>query len=138
MGSFAQLGGMVVNRIGSEQQRREFDLESKAFKKEANLLTEEGLRDIEREQLEGEKFEARQRLSFLNSGVSLRGSPLLVGQETREELGKRKEASTRRVFSQRKRLRQEARKSRSKGRATVIQTTSQNLGTLSKMGKGGK
>ncbi len=130
-GGYGQIIGMVLNRAGSEAERRESELESKALKKQANLASEEAERDALRTEQEGEQFQAKQKLSFLKSGVSLQGSPLLTLAETGEETGEQAAAIRRRGGAQRTFLRRQAQQARGRGRASVLKATAENIGTAS-------
>lgn len=56
-----------------------------AAEKEAALLEEEGRRAARRHKENTEDFRRSQRMEFLKSGVTIKGSPLLVLEETREK-----------------------------------------------------
>jgi hypothetical protein len=125
MGGYVQAAMMVLGGADTwNQQRRE----SKSQKKEADLITEEGLAETARIRHEGEAFEANQRLSYLKNGVSLRGSPLLVLADTQAEVGKQAEANTRRTFAARKKHRTLARRARVKGRSGMLSSGSSGAG----------
>lgn len=125
MGGYVQAAMMI---IGGAETYRNQRRESKSLKKEAAITTEEGLAEAERIKLQGKEFEANQRLSYLKSGVSLRGSPLLVLAETQKETEKQVDAQTRRTFAMRSKLRTQARRARVKGRAGILSSGSSGTG----------
>lgn len=87
---------------------------------QARLTQEEARLEAERRATEVRRFEKRQRVAFLKSGVTLEGSPLLILEETLFEGQKEvdaivKSGNTRATF-----LEREAQITRSEGRAQLI------------------
>jgi len=118
-------GGAGVLAFQSAQE------EAKAQKEVGALSAEEAFTEAERVGEEGRRFETKQKLAFLKSGVRLEGSPLLVLQRTREEIGKEVSAIERRGLSQRRLARKKARITRRTGRGQLISSIAKGAGTIS-------
>lgn len=65
--------------------KKSADEEASNIRKQAGLQLEESRVEAERVGENFRKFQIKQKLSFLKSGVSLEGSPLLVLADTAEE-----------------------------------------------------
>ncbi len=103
--------------------------EESALKKQAGVAFEEGQAEGKRVQEESERLQTRQRLSFLKSGVSLQGSPLLAIART-EELGKAQaDAIRNRGLAQSGLLRSKAKIAGRTGRAQFLGSAAQASAT---------
>lgn len=77
-GAAMQLGGIMGEQYGAYQQMNE-------SQKQAKNLINDSERQAKKMKAENETFSADQESMFLNSGVVLEGSPLLVLEETRNK-----------------------------------------------------
>ena len=112
--------GSIIELFAAFSANKAARREAKSLKKQGNLAAEEAIAESEREQREGERFQARQALGFLKSGVSLQGTPLTVLAETEAETTRQTAATRRAGFSRRSLLREKAEVVRGGGRAQVI------------------
>lgn len=60
--------------------------EARALKKEASMIEMEGVEAASKTREEGRSFLGEQALSFIRSGISLEGSPLLVLEKTQRDI----------------------------------------------------
>lgn len=78
--------------LGAMSAKQSADDEAEALEQQAELARQEDLEEARRLDIEHRKFLARQSVMFLKGGVVLKGSPLLILQETREEREKQVKA----------------------------------------------
>lgn len=126
MGGYTQIIQAITSRAAGIESQRASKREARAIKKQGAKTAEEARVASERELQEGERFQARQKLSFLKSGVSLEGSPLLALAETEEEF-KTRAAATKAAGEARFQLaRDRAKNLRIRGRAAILGSTAQS------------
>ncbi len=76
------IGSMAMKVMQGIAQKKAGNEEAKDIRRQASLQKEETLREADRVKTERRKFLAKQGLSYVHSGVTLEGSPLLVLEET--------------------------------------------------------
>ncbi len=79
------IGSMAMKVMQGIAQKRAGNEEAKDIRRQAALQQEETMREADRVKTERRKFLAKQGLSYVKSGVSLEGSPLLILEETKIE-----------------------------------------------------
>ncbi len=79
------IGSMAMKVFQGIAQKKAGNEEARDIRRQAALQQEETLREADRVKTERRKFLAKQGLSYVKSGVSLEGSPLLILEETKIE-----------------------------------------------------
>lgn len=129
IGLIAGLGSAVASRRVGRIEQEAFREESRAVQLQGAIAREEAEEEAERQELENIRFQEQQRVTFLKSGVSLAGSPLLVLAET-EEIGAKEVAAVRRRGAAQFGLASaRARALRKRGKARLIGRTTEGLAT---------
>jgi len=108
--------------------------EASAQEEQARLANAEARREADRTAKTNDVFRRRQKLAFLKSGVLLEGSPLLVLQETQEESQKEVDAIRARGNALEDLGKRRASVTRSEGRAKLIGSIGQAIGTIGQAG----
>ena len=93
------------------------DKESAIIEEQALLSEQESIEEADRLKIEGAKFKAKQSVAFTKSGVSIKGSPLLVLEETRRGIDLEVSAELRRGQAIKRLGFQQAEQVRASGRA---------------------
>jgi len=89
MGSYFTAGAQILQGLEARKAAKQ---EGGDLRKQGAIAVQEAEAEGDRQAKINDRFEQRQRLSFLKSGVSLGGSPLDVLAETRETGRKEVEA----------------------------------------------
>lgn len=93
------IGSMAMKMYQGYQAKKAGNEEAKDIRRQAALQQEETLREADRVKTDRRKFLAKQGLSYVKSGVSLEGSPLLILEETKIESEKEVAALTSQAHS---------------------------------------
>lgn len=117
MSSFITAGFQVLQGVETFQAAK---TEEKALRRQGGLAVQESEREAERQQEANERFEQRQRLSFLKAGVRLEGTPLQVLAETQEKGTEEVEAVRERGIAEGGLLRSRAQVTRRGGRSALL------------------
>ncbi len=111
------MGGQLFSGFAANEAARS---EARALEKEAALARKEGLEEADRLDKEHKRFLAYQSLMYMKGGVTLKGSPLFVLKETREEAKKQVNAQRNRANALYGLGRDRASRVRNEGRAALI------------------
>lgn len=115
------VGGFSQMSAGRDQQA--------LYEEQAQLIEEEGARDNAQLAREAEHFQARQAHQYLNSGVILQGSPLLILDETRKLATEELNARDKQTKARAKMARMQGAASRKSGRNSMFGNLLGALGT---------
>lgn len=79
------VGGAMYSGYSSYEEGKE---QKKQYEEQARIAEEESAEAVEAKESERRRLLANQRMAYLANGVSLAGTPLIVGEETRMEYQK--------------------------------------------------
>jgi hypothetical protein len=103
--------------------------QASAIEKQAQIAREEAEFKAQQGETQRRKFLAEQRMAYLASGVSLEGTPLIIGEETWKEFTNEINAIRKSGAAQSEYLMTEAQTTRNTGRAQLIGSIFEGVGT---------
>jgi hypothetical protein len=122
----AMAGSSIYSGIQADKAAKK---QASAIEDQARLAREESEVTATRKETERRKFLAEQRMAYLATGVSLEGTPLIVGDETWKEFQIEIDAIRRSGSAQSRYLETEASTTRSMGRAQLVSGVLEGVGT---------
>lgn len=122
----AMAGSSIYSGIQADKAAKK---QASAIEEQARITREESEVAAGQKETERRKFLAEQRMAYLASGVSLEGTPLLVGDETFKEFQLEIDSIRRSGSAQASYLETEASTTRSTGRAQLVAGVLEGVGT---------
>jgi hypothetical protein len=120
-------GGQIYSGISADKSAKK---QASAIDEQARIARQESEIAAGQKENERRKFLAEQRMAYLATGVSLEGTPLIVGDETWKEFQLEIDSIRRGGAAQASYLETEASTTRSTGRAQLVAGVTEGVGTL--------
>jgi len=122
----AMAGSQIYSGMQADKAAKK---QASAMEEQARIARQESEVSAGQKETERRKFLAEQRMAYLASGVSLEGTPLIVGDDTFKEFQIEIDAIRRSGIAQSSYLETEASTTRSTGRAQLVSGILGGVGT---------